>query len=129
MTVSNNMLERHRLIRFFDQCKDYPMIAVCAPAGYGKTVAVTQWLNKETRAKAIFSIDEYDNNLAVFCEGFCAALTTCQYQNQRMYEIVSTPLFKVPLMYLPFVLFLPFPVEKKPYWLWMIYTLSMMMQS
>jgi len=94
MTISNIMLERHRLIRVFNECKDYRIIAVCAPAGYGKTVAVTQWLDKDTRAKAILSIDEYDNNLAIFCERFCAALITCQHQNQTVEEIVSHPSFQ-----------------------------------
>jgi len=91
---SNNMLKRHNLMRIFDESKDNRIIAVCAPAGYGKTVAVLQWVNKSTCAKAIFSIDEYDNNLAGFCERFCAALRACQPRNQMLNEIVYHPTFQ-----------------------------------
>jgi len=89
----NNMLERHDLIQAFNNLKDYRVVAVCAPAGYGKTVAVTQWLNKDTRAKAIFSVDEYDNNLAGFCERFCTALQVCQPQNKTLAEIIAHEFF------------------------------------
>jgi len=61
---------------------------VCAPAGYGKTVAVTQWLGKDTRAKAILQLDEYDNSVIGFCERFCVALLTCQPQNQTLCNAV-----------------------------------------
>jgi len=88
------MLERRSLIRTFNGLKEYPIIAVCAPAGYGKSVAVAQWLDKDTRAKAIFSIDEFDNHLAGFCERFCAALKLCQPQNQTLADMVSHDFFQ-----------------------------------
>jgi len=92
--INNAMLERHKLIRIFDDQRDSRILVVCAPAGYGKTVAVEQWLDKDTRAKAILSLDEYDNNLSGFCERFCAALRTCQPQNQTLDEIVSHKFFQ-----------------------------------
>ena len=96
MSDIHNMIERRRLIRAFDKLKDYHIIAVSAPAGYGKTVAVMQWLNKDTRAKVIFSMDEYDNNLAGFCERFCAALQLCQPQNGTLADIISRASFSAP---------------------------------
>jgi len=92
--ISNIMLERRGLIRVFNKFKDYRIIAICAPAGYGKSVAVTQWLDKDTRAKAIFSMDEFDNNLAGFCERFCAALQLCQPQNQTLANIITHAFFQ-----------------------------------
>jgi len=94
MIVSNIMLERQDLIRTLNERKDDRILAVCAPAGYGKTVAITQWLNKDTRAKAIFSLDEYDNNIASFCERFCTALLSCQPHNHTLSEIVFHPSFR-----------------------------------
>jgi len=88
------MLERRGLIRAFNELIDNRIIFVCAPAGYGKTVAVTQWLDKDTRSKAIFSLDEYDNNISIFCERFCAALRTCQPQNKTLMEIAAHPSFQ-----------------------------------
>ena len=92
--INSVMLERRSLITIFNELRNYHVIAVCAPAGYGKTVAVTQWLNKDTRAKAIFTADEYDNYIAGFCERFCATLIACQPQNQTLNEIVSHHFFQ-----------------------------------
>jgi len=88
------MLERRDLICTLNELKNHRIIVVCAPAGYGKTVAVTQWLKQDTRAKAIFSVDEYDNNLSGFCERFCDVLYTCQPQNKTLNEIISHPSFQ-----------------------------------
>lgn len=93
-SVSNIMLERRNLIRSFNKLKGSRIISVCAPAGYGKTVFVTQWLEKEARAKAIFTVDEYDNSLSNFCERFCAALRVCQPQNKALNDIISHPSFQ-----------------------------------
>ena len=82
-------IKRQSIIRAFNQIKDYRIIAVCAPAGYGKTVAVNQWIEKDGRIRVVFSSDEYDNNFGGFCERFCATLRICQPQNQTLNEIIS----------------------------------------
>jgi ATP/maltotriose-dependent transcriptional regulator MalT len=51
---SNIILKRRKLIHVYNELKNHRIIAVCAPAGYGKTVAVTEWLSNDTRAKTIF---------------------------------------------------------------------------
>ena len=94
MIISTTMLERRNIIRVFNEHKNHSIIAVCAPAGYGKTVAVTQWLNKDSRSKAIFSLDSHDNNLTGFCERFCAALCNCQPQNKTLAELIIHPSFE-----------------------------------
>jgi len=95
MTIINNiMLERRNFISTLNKLKSNRVIAICAPAGFGKTVAVTQWLGRETRAKAFFSVDEYDNNFAGFCERFCNALCACQPQNKTLSSIISQPTFQ-----------------------------------
>ena len=93
-SYNNIILERHGLTRVFNRFKNRRVIAICAPAGYGKTVAVTQWLDKDSRAKAIFSVDEYDNNLANFCERFCGVLRICQPQNKTLSEIIIQTSFQ-----------------------------------
>ena len=92
--VNDTMLERRSLNRTFDKLKENRVIAVCAPAGYGKTVAITQWLDKDICSKVILSLDEYDNSIFSFCERICAALQVCQPQNQTLNEIISHPSFQ-----------------------------------
>jgi len=95
MTVgSTNMLKRRSIIKAFNELKQERIIAICAPAGYGKTVAITQWLEREPRAKAVFTLDEHDNNHGGFCERFCAMLRACQPQNKTLTNIVSHPSFQ-----------------------------------
>ena len=94
MVISNIMLERRALTRHLDGLKNYRIVAVCAPAGYGKTTAISQWLNKDIRAKAVFSIDEYDDNIAGFCERFCYILHACQPRNNTLSEIALHPSFR-----------------------------------
>jgi len=89
----NVMLERHSIIRALNEHKNSRVIAICAPAGYGKTVAIEQWLKRDTRARAVFSVDEYDNDIIGFCERFCEALRACQPQNKTFLDIISLPSF------------------------------------
>ena len=88
------MLKRRSLIRLLDEYKNYRVITICAPAGCGKTVTISQWLSENTRANAIFSLDEYDNNLVSFCERFCASLLACQPKNKTFENILSHPSFQ-----------------------------------
>lgn len=91
--INNIMMERRRLTHTFNELRDYRILAVCAPAGYGKTVAVTQWLERDARAKAFLSADRYDNDLSSFSGHFCAALHICQPRNQALNAIISHPSF------------------------------------
>jgi len=84
-----SVIERRDLFRIFQDVEDSRVIFVGAPAGYGKTLAVTRWLEHTSRARAIFSADEYDNSVGVFCERVCAALFTCQPRNEILCEICS----------------------------------------
>ena len=52
----------------------HTLTLVCAPAGYGKTTLVTEWLHNVTRPVAWLSLDEYDNDPARFLAYLIAAL-------------------------------------------------------
>ncbi|MCL2564415.1 MAG: LuxR C-terminal-related transcriptional regulator [Defluviitaleaceae bacterium] len=94
MNISNIMLERRDLINTLNELKNNRLIIVCAPAGYGKTVSVVQWFDKDSRAKAVFFADEYDNDTSGFCVRFCSALLTCQPRNATLDSFVSHPSFQ-----------------------------------
>jgi LuxR family maltose regulon positive regulatory protein len=42
-----------------------PVVAICAPAGYGKTVLATEWAERDRRPFVWLSIDRHDNDPAV----------------------------------------------------------------
>ena len=49
---------------------------MCAPAGFGKTTLVAEWVQTIGRPTAWLSLDEHDNELAVFVSPLVAALHT-----------------------------------------------------
>src|SRR4051794_16230283 len=56
-------VERPRLIAALDRAAEGPLTLVAAPAGYGKTTAVAQWISQLTdRPIAWVSIDQADND-------------------------------------------------------------------
>ncbi|HEY6410533.1 MAG TPA: hypothetical protein VIY29_24040, partial [Ktedonobacteraceae bacterium] len=46
---------------------------VCAPAGFGKTTLLAQWMQTLDHANAWLSLDEHDNELPVFLQSLVAA--------------------------------------------------------
>ncbi len=78
------LVPRPRLIKQLDEGLHRKLTLISAPAGFGKTTLVTDWLDKlqgdvknETQAKnkiAWLSLDEGDNNPARFLSYFIAAL-------------------------------------------------------
>ena len=91
--MSQIMLNRSDIKTIFDGYADQRIIYVQAPAGYGKTVAVSQWASRDKRTKTTISLDEYDNIMASFCERFCAAIGLCQPKNLKLAEIITHPSF------------------------------------
>lgn len=74
------LIERPRLLAQLDRCLTVPITLVSAPAGFGKTTLLCQWVNAaalralpRTRI-AWLSLDEGDSRLEVFLAYFIAAL-------------------------------------------------------
>ena len=69
-------ISRSRLLDQLNGAGDLPLTLICAPAGYGKTVLASQWLQSSPRAHAWMSLDEDDANLGAFVGLLAAALET-----------------------------------------------------
>ncbi len=72
--ISSNMVHRNRLYDRLNKALDHKLTIVTAPAGYGKSVAVNEWLNFSGVPFAWVSIDESDNDPVIFGKYICAAL-------------------------------------------------------
>jgi LuxR family maltose regulon positive regulatory protein len=77
-SLSQNMVSRPRLIEKLEAGRWRPMTLVCAPAGYGKSTLVSQWLNSIERdcPGVWFSLDENDNDPHAFMTYLTAAVQT-----------------------------------------------------
>lgn len=69
-------LVRERLIRKLDQVRHKPVTLIAAPAGYGKTTIVSEWVERSSLPASWISLDRDDNELTVFAEYLIAGLRT-----------------------------------------------------
>ncbi len=60
------MVKRERLFKDLDHVLDLPLTLVVAPAGYGKTSLVVDWLTTRPEHCLWYSIDRLDNDLTRF---------------------------------------------------------------
>ncbi|MGE5418163.1 MAG: LuxR C-terminal-related transcriptional regulator [Acidobacteriota bacterium] len=70
----NRMVTRTRLNSKLGQTLKYPVTLVAAPAGYGKTTAVAEWLRHSSVSSAWISLDTDDNDLVRFWRYVLTAL-------------------------------------------------------
>lgn len=73
-TITPNIIFRERLVDLINQNSDKSLVLVSAPAGYGKSMAISQWLKSQNRAYSWLSIDTRFNNFTIFIEYFTQAL-------------------------------------------------------
>ena len=84
---------RNELLRLFDRVSNNHVAAVCAPAGYGKTVSALLWIQASRRRSVWIGLDEYDNAPFVFYKMFCNGIRSAQPDNEVMGEILHSKAF------------------------------------
>jgi len=67
-------LQRPHLIAKLEKNRHLPLILVSAPAGYGKSILISQWLEKQEANYGWLSLDECMNDISTFLTYFAAAL-------------------------------------------------------
>ena len=72
----SDIIPRTRLIERLNAAFGGGITLVCAPAGFGKTTLLAQWVQTIDRPHAWLSLDEHDNELPVFVHSLAAALQT-----------------------------------------------------
>jgi LuxR family maltose regulon positive regulatory protein len=74
--IPHPLVLRSRLLEQLEQERERPLILISAPAGYGKSTLVSQWLETYDRPSAWLSLDKTDNDLRQFLTYFIAAVQT-----------------------------------------------------
>ena len=74
--VTADLVHRPRLKEALDHGLDCPLILVVAPAGFGKSMLVSEWLKNGDLPYAWLSLDESDNDLGIFLTYFVSAIRT-----------------------------------------------------
>ncbi|MGE5374191.1 MAG: LuxR C-terminal-related transcriptional regulator [Bacteroidota bacterium] len=65
---------RSRLLERLNQVLQEPVALISAPAGFGKTTLISQWLDRCPLPNAWLQLDENDHEIPAFLEGIVAAL-------------------------------------------------------
>jgi ATP/maltotriose-dependent transcriptional regulator MalT len=72
--VRSNQISRPRLFELLEGSLDKALILVSAPAGYGKTTLLSNWLRETRIPSAWLSLDKRDNDPVHFLQYFLSAL-------------------------------------------------------
>jgi LuxR family maltose regulon positive regulatory protein len=93
--VPGDFLCRPRVHEILDQALDTPLTLVSAPAGYGKSLLVSDWIESQRVPCAWLSLDGSDNAVEIFTEYLLAAVETavpdaCP-QTRRMVHAADPP--------------------------------------
>jgi LuxR family transcriptional regulator, maltose regulon positive regulatory protein len=68
-----------------------PVVAVTAPAGYGKSTLLLQWARRDPRPFAWLSIDHHDNDLAVLLTYIAVALDRVESIDPAVFQALASP--------------------------------------
>jgi hypothetical protein len=91
---SSDMIHRARLIERLNAGLGGNVTLVSAPAGFGKTTLLAEWMQTLDRPSAWLSLDKHDNELAVFVHSLVAALQTVLPDAfQAMASLLKAPQF------------------------------------
>ena len=72
--LSLDLLNRPHLIEKLEKFSDLPFILISAPAGYGKTVLISQWLEQSGNNYAWISLDQSMSDSSSFLSYFAETL-------------------------------------------------------
>jgi LuxR family maltose regulon positive regulatory protein len=87
-----DLVPRPRLAQRLDEARGRGLVLVCAPAGYGKTVLLAEWVRRSPRPAAWLSLDAGDNDPARFWRHALAALDRIRPgTGQRIGSLLGPP--------------------------------------
>ena len=70
----SNLVSRSRLLDKLNQVWEHKLAIISAPAGFGKTTLIGEWINQGQYPTCWLSLDERDNDLKRFLRYFIFAL-------------------------------------------------------
>ncbi|MBI1294666.1 hypothetical protein GC175_06870 [bacterium] len=89
---SADYVTRQRLIDRLDAAQSAKVTLIAAPAGFGKTTLITDWLTQRGRQAAWLSLDHGDNEPVVFWRYLIAALQTYSPElGEEIAQLLQTP--------------------------------------
>jgi LuxR family maltose regulon positive regulatory protein len=76
--IGPDVIERPRIERRLEVARELPFICIAAPAGYGKSTLVAQWLESTDRPSAWVALDGNDSQVSSFMTYLVAAVESVE---------------------------------------------------
>jgi len=87
----SELIRRHDLVERLLASKASPVVAVIAPAGYGKTTLLSQWAEEGGRPVVWLSADERDNDPSVLLTYLAVGLDRIQPIRPKIFRELGSP--------------------------------------
>ena len=83
------LVSRVRLLDWLGASAATPVVAICGPAGYGKTVLAADWANRDPRPFVWLSIDPHDNDPAVLLTYLAVGLDRVEPLDPTVFDTLA----------------------------------------
>jgi LuxR family transcriptional regulator, maltose regulon positive regulatory protein len=84
------LVPRVRLLDRLEAMAGTPVVAICAPAGYGKTVLAVEWAKRDPRPFVWLSIDRHDNDPAVLLTYLAVGLDRVEPIDPTVLDVLAS---------------------------------------
>ena len=92
---SSKLIFRKELIQTLETGNDRRLVLVSAPAGYGKSTLISQWIDQCGISFTWYSLDKSDNDIVVFVQYIIAGIVS----NNKNIEFKTEKLLQCSLWY------------------------------
>ena len=90
--LTPDLVSREHLLAHLNRHQKRPLTLISAPAGYGKTTLISNWLETIDSPSAWYQLDDNDNNPISFLTHFIASVQTISPQfGQNLTPIIVSP--------------------------------------
>ncbi|HEX2424113.1 MAG TPA: AAA family ATPase, partial [Actinomycetota bacterium] len=89
--IRPGIVRRNDLVERLRATETASVVAITAPAGYGKTTLLAEWAERDRRPFAWVSVDEADGDPVVFLGHVVVALDRIERIEPRVFEAIASP--------------------------------------
>ena len=89
--VRPGIVRRNALVERLRGAETASVVAITAPAGYGKTTLLAEWAERDRRPFAWVSVDEADDDPVLFLGHVAVALDRIEPIHPEVFEAISSP--------------------------------------
>jgi LuxR family maltose regulon positive regulatory protein len=85
------LVRRPRLLTRLNDGRDTPLVAIVAPAGYGKTTLLTEWVQQDERPSTWLALEQWHNDPVLLTHEILVALEDLELVYGHLAEVLGVP--------------------------------------